>query len=751
MRVIIILGMLMPILCSIARAQTKHAPLSDTQTHLPVDSVQRSKEKTKELKAVVVTAHKPLLEQLADRIIVHVDALISNTGTNALEVLAGTPGLEVDDDGIISLKGRAGVLVMIDGRPSQLTGVDLANYLKSLPSGVLDRIELMSNPPAKYAAAGTGGVINIITKKSKAMGFSGSVTGNFGLGIYSSSNNSVLFNYRHNKLTFSGNLSGNLLNNYFSSDRVRNYFNPDGSSNGALIQHYYERSNKMSSNSQLGLTWQCAANTFWDLGVSGSLSPYDERGNYWSRYLHAGGALDSSMLVNSHLWNKWGDGNIFAGFRHHFDTAGTELNAGGNFYTDRRSQHQILTTSIYGADNNLKSMDDLLPRQPFTNNSWSVHADYSRPMAKGMKIETGWQTNVSQINSLSAYTSRYYYSAVPDSAWSGQFLFDETIHAAYGTFSKNWRRFSLQTGLRVESTISTGHVPGNNEQPDTAFTRRYTNLFPTTYFSYKTDQHSTHQVFLSLGRRINRPDYQTLNPSPFFFDKWTIYTGNPLLKPEFSYNGELSYVYKQNLTATILYSDGRDLIMQTFQQQGKIFVVSSGNIGRVISRGINIGATIPITRWWKGVVYTEFYNNSYWSQAAGIPVNPNGNAWRISGNNQFKAGNGWSAEINVYYRSRSVQVQSISQPVWYMNATIQKKLSNDKWIANLGLRDVFHTRIFRRELNTLPGQVITLVNVQDSRVLSLSLTYKFGKTGNNKSGEHATDARTEINRLKNGN
>lgn len=744
MRVIIILGILMPLLSGIARAQIPHAKI-------PADTIQFTKEKTKELKTVIVTAQKPLIEHLADRTIVHVDALLSNTGTNAFEVLGNTPGLEVDDDGLISLKGRTGVQVLIDGRPSLLTGSDLANYLKSLPSGVLDRVELMSNPPAKYNAAGSAGIINIITKKSKTTGFSGTATGNFGLGLYGSSNNSVLFNYRHDKLTLSGHISGNILNNYFSSDRVRSYFNTDGSSNGALIQQYFEQSNRVSANSGLDLTWQCALRSFLDLGANGSILPYNERGNYWSRYLHAGGALDSSMLVDSHLQNTWGDGNIFVSFRHHFDTLGMELNAGGNFYTDRRGQHQILTTSIFGADNHLKSMDDLLPRQPFTNNSWSAHADYTRPMSKGIKIETGWQSNISHVNSQSAYTSRYYNNPVPDSAWSGQFLFDETIHAVYGTLSKSWPRFSFQTGLRLENTTSTGHVPANNEEPDTSFTRRYTNLFPTTYFTYKTDLHSTHQFFLSMGRRINRPDYQSLNPSPFFFDKMTIYTGNPLLRPEFSYNGELSYVYKQNLTATILYSDGRDLIMQTFQQQGKVFVVSSGNIGRVISTGINIGTTIPITRWWKGVVYTEFYNNSYWSQATGVPVNPKGNSWRISGNNQFRAGRGWSAEISVYYRARTRQIQSIFQPVWYMNTTLQKKFIHDKWVANLGLRDVFHTRIYRRELNTLPGQVITLVNVQDTRVLSLPLTYKFGKTGNNKPGDRVEDSKAEINRLKSGN
>lgn len=733
------------LLNGIARAQSA----KDTITLPPA---QPQQEKATELKKVTVTAQKPYLEQKADRVIVHVEALISNTGTNALEVLGNIPGLEVDDYGGINLKGRAGVRIWIDGIPSQLSGAELANYLQSLPSGVLDKIEIMSNPPASYGAAGTAGIINIITKKYKTKGLSASITGNLGAGVYGSSNNSIVFNYRHDKLTLSGSIPVSVLNNYFQSDRVRSYTNPDGSPNGALEQHFYEHSNRVSSGGEVTFNYACTKNTSLDVAVSGSAGSYDERGHYRSRYLHTGGALDSSMIVISHLWNIPKDGNIDINLRHTFDTSGKAFTAGLHYSINQRDQHQLMTTTIYGSGNALKEMDDWRPGQTLHIDTYTANADYRYPLARDMKIETGWQSIFSHVSNLSAYATQVYNNPADDSAWSGRFLFAETIHAVYGSITRDWDNFSLQAGLRLENTVSTGHDQGNTQQADTSFTRRYTDLFPTAYFTYKTDHQCTHQWLLSLGRRINRPDYESLNPSPFYFDRSTIYTGNPYLKPEFSYNSELSYVYKQNLTATLLYSDSRDLIMQTFQQQGNLFVAMPANIGRVITGGMSIGAAIPVTRWWKGVVYTEWYNNHYRSSgAAGERVNPNGHSWRVSVNHQFRLGSGWNAEISGFYRMRSVQAQSIVQPLWYMNTTLQKKLWNDKWVVNLGWRDVFHSKIYKRELNTLAGQTVRFVNVQDTRVVSLSLTYKFSKNSSNESGERAEDSKAAIRRLRNSN
>ncbi|HZE85664.1 MAG TPA: TonB-dependent receptor plug domain-containing protein, partial [Puia sp.] len=243
MKVFFVLAICVPIINGIVYAQSDSIPRKDT-------TPQRLK--TVELKAALVTARRPLIVQKAGMMIVNVDALISNTGSTALDVLSNTPGLLVDDEGSITLKGKEGAAVFIDGKPSHLSGMELAGYLRSLPSGMLDRIEIMTNPPARYDASGTGGIINIITKKNKTGGFSGSITGNIGLGVYGSSNNNLNWSYRRDKLSLSGNAGLNIGNGYFNSDRVRRYTNPDGSPRSSLLEHYYEHFNRVSPGGRLG-------------------------------------------------------------------------------------------------------------------------------------------------------------------------------------------------------------------------------------------------------------------------------------------------------------------------------------------------------------------------------------------------------------------------------------------------------------------------------------------------------------------
>jgi outer membrane receptor protein involved in Fe transport len=758
MRVFFVLGMLMPFLHGIVRAQSTGMPISGQRTSAMTDSSKKairgdstSRAKVVELQSIVVAARKPLIEQKIDRTIVNVDALISNTGTNALEVLAGAPGLQVDDDGAITLKGKSGVLVLIDGRPTQLSGADLANYLKTLPSGVLDKIEIMSNPPARYAAAGTGGIINIKTKRSKASGFSGSMTGNIGVGAYGSSNNSFNFSYRRDKLNLFGDAGLSVQNNYFQSDRLRSYTYPDGTPSGALQQRYYESSNRVAPGGRLGMDYSFSKTAILGIVLSGVIEPYVEKGDYRSWYLNAGGNPDSSMYVNSRLRNNWKNGDVDINFRHPMGATGKELTAGLNYHINGDVQDQLLSTSVYTPDHSLKSTNDLLLRQTFSIKTYTGNADYTQPVGKHSKIETGWRTSIADVNNLSAYSTRLNSSSAIDSSWSSPFLYRETVHALYGNLTREWHQFSVQAGLRMENTISRGQVPGDGSKIDTGFTRRYTNLFPTAFFSYHTDSLLTHQFFLTGGRRINRPDYGSLNPSRFFSDRHTIITGNPLLRPEFSYNAELSHVYKQNLTTALEYSDTRDLIMQTYQQQGDYFVNMPMNIGRVINWGINSGASIPLRKWWKSIVYAEYDHYQRSTSAGGLAVNPTGHYWRLSINNQFRWGNGWSTEISGFYRSKGTQVQSIAQSLWYANATIQKKLWKDAIILNLGWRDIFHTKIYKRELNTLPGQTVTFVNTQDTRVLYLSVTCKFGKTGSKKTSQQTSDPKADIDRLKRAN
>ncbi|MBL7699154.1 MAG: TonB-dependent receptor plug domain-containing protein, partial [Chitinophagaceae bacterium] len=180
-----------------------------------------------ELKEVKVVARKRLIEQKIDKMVVNVDAAVTNAGTTAMDVLEKSPGIQVDKDGNISLKGKQGVMVMIDGRPTYLTGTELANLLRGMESSQLEQIEIMTNPPAKYDAGGNSGVINIKTKKNKLKGFNGSVSANIGQGRYNKMNENLSLNYRNNKFNLFGNFSHGRYNNFNQLDIYRRYKNED--------------------------------------------------------------------------------------------------------------------------------------------------------------------------------------------------------------------------------------------------------------------------------------------------------------------------------------------------------------------------------------------------------------------------------------------------------------------------------------------------------------------------------------------
>ncbi len=238
--------------------------LTVTISNQPVTlAVIQLQQAAKELAAVTITSAKPFTEQKIDRTVVNVDALISNSGSNALEVLEKTPGVMVDENGGITLKGKAGVLILIDDKPTYLSAADLATYLRSLPSSALDKIELMDNPPAKYDAAGNGGVINIKTKKSKAKGFNGSVSASVGQSVYARTTESANFNYYTGKVNMFLNAGYSIQKNFRELQVDRTYFNSAGQLTSDFRQTNYFTPVNRSPNIKVGFDHYISPKTTW--------------------------------------------------------------------------------------------------------------------------------------------------------------------------------------------------------------------------------------------------------------------------------------------------------------------------------------------------------------------------------------------------------------------------------------------------------------------------------------------------------
>ena len=544
------------------------------------------KTSSKELKEVTVVSRKPMIEQKIDRTILNVDAAVTNTGTTALEVLEKSPGVQVDKDGNISLKGKQGVIVLIDGRPSYLSGADLANMLKGMQASQLDQIEIMTNPPAKFDAAGNSGVINIKTKKNKAKGFNGSVTAGASQGVYFKTNESLGLNYRKGKVSLFSNYSFGRFNNFQELEIYRRYINDDGSTRAIFEQTALNRSKRMNNNLKLGMDYNLTTKTTLGIVLSGFYNPESDKGRNVSYLKDPGGSVDSIVEAESSSKKLWKNGSVNLNMRHQYDSTGRELTADIDVISYKSSKDELFVNTTYSPNWVKKYAEHLMGDLPSDINIYSGKVDYTHPLKKGAKLELGWKSSYVITDSRANYFEPVNGEWEVDYKRTNFFEYKENVNAAYINYNKQLtKKFGVQAGLRLENTNYRGHQYGNPVKGDSTFTNSYNGIFPTLYFSYSANK--SNQFGMSFGRRIDRPAYHDLNPFMFFLDKYTYGQGNPYLKPQYSNNFEVSHIFKGVLTTTLNYSITKDLFSETFDQEGEYAtIVRKGNIGRRENAGV---------------------------------------------------------------------------------------------------------------------------------------------------------------------
>ncbi len=574
----------------------------------------------RELSAVTVTGHRPLIEQRIDRMVVNVDAAVTNVGATALEVLEKSPGITLDKDGNISLKGKQGVQVFIDGKPSYLSGADLVNLLRNMTASQLDQIEIMTNPPAKYDAAGNSGIINIKTKKNKVKGFNGSATAGYSQGVYWSTNESLNMNYRNNKFNVFMNYNFNKNNGFQQLDIHRSYKASDGKTVIAQFDQsaFMPRTN-INDNLKFGLDYYATKKTTIGFLLSGFVNP-GTNNNYNTSYLKdANGVVDSIVQSTSLNQSTWKNGSVNLNFRHEYDSTGRELTADLDYSSYVSRSNQDFVNASYFPDMTPKSETHLVSTLPVNINIYSAKADYTHPLNKTTKLEAGVKSSFVNTDNAANYFNLIGGSEVPDYTKTNRFQYDENINAAYISMNKQVKKFGIQAGLRFENTNYKGHQLGNPAVPDSLFRNTYNNLFPTVFISYAADKNN--QFGLSLGRRIDRPAYGDLNPFLFFIDNYTYEAGNTFLKPQYSNNIEVSHTYKNFLTTTVNYSRTTNFFTETFEQKDFATIVRKGNIGERQNAGISVSAQVPVTKWWTSILYTNYNYNMFKGELYGEMLN----------------------------------------------------------------------------------------------------------------------------------
>ncbi|MBP6431170.1 MAG: TonB-dependent receptor [Ferruginibacter sp.] len=700
------------------------------------------------LKEVTVTSKKQFVERKADKTIVNVDAMISNTGTTALEVLEKSPGVTVDKDGNISLKGKQGVQIFIDGKPTYLSAQEVSTMLRNMPSNGLDQIEIMTNPSAKYDAAGRSGIINIKTKKNKQKGFNGNVSTAYGQGFYPKTNNSLSLNYKAGKVNMFSNFGASYRENFQNIDIARRFLNTDKSTRAIFEQESRENRRNSYYNAKIGADFYLTQKTTIGLVATASTAPRKEKLYNVSNLKSGTGILDSIVTANNTENSTWKNLGLNANFRHIFDSTGTELTADVDYVKYDANKDQYFLNQSYTPSWLKQGFDESVGELPSDINIYSAKIDFSKTIKKGLKFETGVKSSYVNTKNNAGYYLLQSGIKVVDYNRTNQFNYKENINAAYVNLNKEWKKWSVQTGLRLENTNVDGLQFGNPMRDDSSFTRSYTNLFPTVYVGYNPSEKN--QFAASIGRRINRPDYEDMNPFLFYIDKYTYGEGNPFLKPMYTNTLELSHTYKQFLTTTLNLSRSKDLFGETFDERNNAIIIKKSNFGVMNDVSLAVSAQVPVKKWWMAQIYTEGRYNQYKGFINDENVNIEASTFLVNITNQFTFKKGWSAELSGFYRTKGLEGQIQIKGLGQATGAVQKQVLKNKGTLKLSVRDMFNTMRPKGNIDFKDTKV-TFTQRQDNQVATISFTYRFGKPIKGIQKRKTGGAGEEQNRVKGGN
>jgi iron complex outermembrane recepter protein len=677
----------------------------------------------KSMMGVTVTAQRPLIEQKVDRTIVNVEASITNAGATALEVLEKAPGVVVDKDGNISLKGKDGVLVLVDGRPTQLGGADLANLLRNMSASQMDQVEIMTNPPARYDAEGNAGVINIKTKKKISNGYNGSFTLGYTQGRHPKTNEGFNMTYKEGKVAAFTNLSHNYQKGFETLTIQRNLRNE----NTNALENYFDQQNDKtrhgsSYNAKIGLDYFASKKTTLGLVLNGYYSPatiFNRNETFISTSAKELESVTRATVAQQSFWKNF---STNLNFRHVFDAKGRELTADVDYIAyDSRTEQYMINAYFDAQDNDLRKADTLLGFLPQNIRIYSGRADYLQPLKKGAKLEAGVKTTIVRTDNNAAYDSIQYGSTVHDYNRSNHFVYEENINAAYLNLNTPLtKKISAQLGLRLENTLSKGRQLTTGE----TFDPSYTQLFPTAYLQYKANEKNSFVV--NYGRRLRRPNYESLNPFIRFMDRYTYSEGNPELKPQFSHNIELTHTFRNKITTTLNYTATNDIIQGVIQQKGQEAYMKPENIASQRQFGLSVNANTPITKWWTSNLYVNAFTNSFKGLVNTTSIAFSATSLGLTGSQQFKLSKTTTAELSGGYRTGGLQGVLKIKSMGMLSAGFSQQVLKNKGTVRLTVRDIFYTQ--KARATSRYGNVdAAFQEVRDSRVVSLGFTYRFSK------------------------
>lgn len=675
-----------------------------------------STQKTRSLREITVTAIRPFIQKSFGKTIIHLENSILAQGTSGYELLDKLPGVQLNQDGVLSMSGKADVAIYIDGKPTGLSGADLNNLLKGMLSNSIERIELISHPSARYEAAGSGGIINIIRKKNKQTGFNGNAGIGYGRGAYGRSNGTLNLSYRNSR--YNG-----FFNNTYTSEKtaLHSAALSEFISNGHITGSYDARNEHLRNMH----TWLPAAGVEFylsprtSLSVTGNaqLQQFRTQSNAYTNIFDAAGQWQQQLTFQNQLQEPARSYSGSVHFSHQADSSGKEFTADLDYadYYNRSDQH-IMNA---GQGNPIPVFLDQYSRLHI----YAVKADYTHPLKAGGRVELGWKTSYVDTRN----DSRFFEKEIPDPAKGNYFKYSEQINAAYASIQKTHQRLSWQLGARVEQTIGHGKQVLTQQHVD----RNYWQLFPSAQVSFQFND--DHSLSWNAARKVDRPAYATLNPLFRFVNSTAYIQGDPNLQPQLSYSTALKYAYHNQLFFTLGYTYYTHYITywifpQTDPVNGteKVIVSKPVNLDHATAYNAELLYTQQICAGWTSSNSVTLYYNQYQGTVNNYQLHNQGiPSFFFNTQHSFVITPRISAEASFRYAHRSQEGTVIYKPNSNFSAGIKTSLLGNKGALSLNVSDLFRGQRFIWTSDV--GGVLESRHVQlDARVIRLNFTYKFG-------------------------
>lgn len=671
------------------------------------------------LSEVEVASEKPVMEFTLDKKIVNVDKNIAATGGSAVDIMRTIPSIEVDVDGNVSLRGSTNVNILIDGKPSLLSGASRADMLEQIPSSNIERIEIITNPSVKYDPEGMSGILNIVTKKQKIEGFNGIAS--VGYGTNNKYNASINLNRRRGKFNLFGSYDFRSDDRQGSRKFDRETYINDTTT--YLIQDNINFRHMLSHGVKAGLDFSPNKNNSITLAVN---QRFGKRpGNSYATFL----TKDYMETPTSYYRRNEVDNseNISTeaqlNYRKTFEKPQKELTA--DLFFSRRLDND--NEDYFQTELLIPGVSDIVQRSRTNENDIYISAqtDYVMPISEKQKIELGYKGT----NSLSDndYTFENYNGLdwLNDSNLTNNFAYNEQIHAAYGIYSNVFNRLSVQAGLRLEQALTTADQVTMSEK----YNNNYFSFFPSAHVSYTLTEKNKMQV--SYSRRINRPNMHALNPFIDGSDPNTLRYGNPYLKPEYINSYELGNIYdiskRFTLTSSIFYRQIDGIISRyaSVNDDGK-FQVTFMNLNKGISYGLEFILFAEIFKWWKINGDFSYYRTEVDAKNLEGQLTNAGYSWNSKINSNMFLPKNFSFQIMGNYMGPGITPQGRRKETYFVDLGLKKDFWKRR--ASLAIRasDIFNTRAFRIESQDVSYKV-NMEFRRESRIVMFTFTYKINE------------------------